>query len=40
MAFLIIGGSEMTIQVLVATMYQTDHSLLERMNIQTDVVVV
>lgn len=30
----------MTLQVLVATMNQTDHSLLERMNIQTDAVVV
>lgn len=30
----------MTVQVLVATMHQTDHSLLERMNIQTDVVVI
>lgn len=30
----------MTIQVLVATMDQTDHSLLERMNIQTDVLVI
>lgn len=29
----------MTVQVLVATMGQTDHSLLEKMNIQTDVIV-
>lgn len=30
----------MTVQVLVATMHQTDYSLLEKMNIQTDVIVV
>ena len=30
----------MKLQVLVATMHQTDHSLLDRMNIQTDAVVV
>lgn len=30
----------MNIQVLVSTMHQTDHSLLERMNIQTDAIVV
>lgn len=30
----------MTFQVLVATMYQTDYSLLEKMNIQSDAVVV
>lgn len=30
----------MTIEVLISTMYQTDHSLLERMNIQTDAIVV
>jgi len=29
----------MTVQVLVAAMHQTDHSLLEKMNIQTDVIV-
>lgn len=29
----------MKIQVLVATMHQTDHSLLEKMNLQTDVIV-
>ena len=29
----------MRIQVLVASMHQTDHSLLEKMNIQTDVIV-
>lgn len=29
----------MKIQVLVATMHQTDHSLLEKMNIQTDAIV-
>ena len=30
----------MTLQVLVATMHQTDHSLLEKMNIQSDAIVV
>lgn len=30
----------MTIQVLISTMHQTDHSLLEKMNIQTDAVVI
>lgn len=30
----------MRVQVLVATMYQTDYSLLEKMNIQTDAIVV
>lgn len=30
----------MRVQVLVSTMHQTDHSLLERMNIQTDAIVV
>lgn len=30
----------MTIQVLVATMHQTDHSLLEKMNIQSDAIVI
>lgn len=30
----------MTIQTLVAAMHQTDHSLLEKMNIQTDAIVV
>lgn len=30
----------MTLQVLVATMHQTDHSLLEKMNIQSDAVVI
>lgn len=29
----------MTVQVLVATMHQTDHRLLEKMNIQTDAIV-
>lgn len=29
----------MTVEVLVAAMYQKDHSLLEKMNIQTDVIV-
>lgn len=29
----------MTVEVLVAAMYQEDHSLLEKMNIQTDVIV-
>ena len=29
----------MTIQVLVATMHQTDHSLLEKMNIRTDAII-
>ena len=30
----------MTLQVLIATMHQTDHSLLEKMNIQSDAIVV
>ena len=30
----------MTLQVLVATMHRTDHSLLDKMNIQTDAVIV
>lgn len=30
----------MTIQVLIATMHQTDHSLLEKMNIQSDAIVI
>lgn len=30
----------MTLQVLVASMYQTDHSLLEKMNIQSDAIVI
>ena len=30
----------MSVQVLVSTMYQTDYSLLERMNIQTDAIVI
>lgn len=30
----------MTLQVLVVTMHQTDHSLLEKMNIQSDAIVV
>ena len=30
----------MRVQVLVATMHQTDYSLLEKMNIQTDAIVV
>ena len=30
----------MKIQVLVATMHQTDHSLIEKMNIQTDAVII
>ena len=30
----------MTLQVLVATMHQTDHSLLEKMNIQSDAIVI
>lgn len=30
----------MTLQVLVATMHQNDHSLLERMNIQSDAIVI
>lgn len=30
----------MSVQVLISTMYQTDYSLLERMNIQTDAIVV
>lgn len=30
----------MRIQVLVATMHQTDHSLLEKMNIQTDAIII
>ena len=30
----------MTLQVLVSTMHQTDHSLLDKMNIQTDAVIV
>ena len=29
----------MTLQVIVATMHQTDHSLLDRMNIQSDAIV-
>lgn len=29
----------MNVQVLLATMHQTDHSLLEKMNIQTDIIV-
>ena len=30
----------MRVQVLVSTMHQTDHSLLEKMNIQTDAIIV
>lgn len=30
----------MTIQVLIATMHQTDHSLLEKMSIQSDAIVI
>ena len=30
----------MTLEVLVSTMYQKDYSLLDRMNIQTDAIVV
>ena len=30
----------MTLQVLIATMHQTDHSLLEKMNIQSDAIVI
>ena len=30
----------MKIQVLVATMHQTDHSLPEKMNIQTDAIII
>ena len=30
----------MKLQVLVSTMHQTDHSLLDKMNIQTDAIVV
>lgn len=29
----------MTLQVLVAAMHQTDHSLLEKMNIQSDAMI-
>lgn len=35
-----ISEDRMTLQVLVATMHQTDHSLLEKMNIQSDAIVV
>ena len=30
----------MTLQVLIATMHQTDHSLLDKMNIQSDAIVI
>ena len=30
----------MTLQVLIATMHQTDHSLLEKMNIQSDAIAI
>lgn len=33
-------GQKMSLQVLVSTMYQTDYSLLEKMNIQSDAIVV
>ena len=29
----------MSLQVIVATMHQTDHSLLDRMNIQSDAII-
>ena len=34
-----IDGGVMSVQVLVATMHQSDHSLLEKMNIQSDAIV-
>lgn len=34
------NGTEMRLQVLVSTMHQTDYSLLDRMNIQTDAIVI
>lgn len=34
------GGKKMNLQVLVSTMHQTDHRLLERMNIQSDAIVI
>lgn len=33
------GGNIMKLEVLVATMHQTDHSLLEKMNIQSDAII-
>ena len=33
-------NNDLSLQVLVSTMHQTDHSLLEKMNIQTDAIVV
>ena len=34
------ANNTMTLQVLISTMYQTDYSLLEKMNIQTDAIVI
>lgn len=34
------GETDMNLQVLVSTMGQTDHSILEKMNIQTDAIVI
>lgn len=34
------GGRTMRVEAFVSTMHQTDHSILERMNIQTDAIVI